>query len=349
MTAVVPASNLPSYPSEDAVLSGVTAELLKLLFPASIEEITRKAAEEREAAILSGRATASDVAAGLALGKSIAALVINRAKADGMGTAAGSPTMWKALESSATSRGEIAWQSQELPIRPPMLMNFGSVQAWTMSPAEVVSLEPGPRPSTSSDQMKADLAEVKRTTDNLSREQLAIALKWNDGAGTATPPGHWNAIAASYVRDARMSEVRAARIYAVLNMAMHDVSVGCWDTKMKNFNPRPAQLDPSIKTVIGLPNFPSFPSGHSTYSAAAATVLGTFFPQGAADFDAMADEAGISRLYAGIHHRTDIVQGKAHGQRIGNWVLNYVKNDGVNRGTDGWRLTVDGWRLTVDG
>lgn len=330
ISTVVPASDLPSYPSEDAVLSGASAEILKLLFPGAIEEITRKAAEEREAAILSGRATASDVAAGLALGKAVAALVINRARADGMGTAGGNLTMWKALESAATSKGETAWQSQESPARAPMLMNFGAVKAWTMTPAEVTALEPGPPPSTSSDQMKADLAEVKRTTENLTREQLAIALKWNDGAGTATPPGHWNAIAADYVRDAGLSEVRAARIYAVLNMAMHDVSVGCWDTKMKNFNPRPAQLDPTIKTMIGLPNFPSYPSGHSTYSAAAAAILGSFFPQGAAEFQAMAEEAGISRLYGGIHYRSDITSGAAHGQRIGNWVLDYVKNDGVN-------------------
>jgi hypothetical protein len=330
VVAAVPASTLPAYPSEDAVLSGVTAEMLKLLFPGALEEITRKAAEEREAAILSGRATASDVAAGLALGKSVAALVINRAKADGMGAAPGNATMWKSLSDAATSKGEISWLSQESPVRPPLLMNFGSVKAWTMTPAEVVSLEPGPPPSTSSDQMKADLAEVKQTVDHLSPEQLAIAQKWNDGAGTYTPPGHWNAIASTYVRDARMSEVRAARVYALLNVAMHDVAVGCWDTKMKFFNPRPSQLDPSIKTTIGLPNFPSFPSGHSTFSGAAATVLGSLFPQGATEFDAMADEAGISRLYGGIHYRSDIDQGKAHGNRIGAWVVNFAKADGAN-------------------
>lgn len=330
IVSAIPASTLPSYPSEDAVLSGATAEVLKLMFPAAIDEITRKAAEERQAAVLSGRATASDVAAGLALGKAVAALVINRARADGMGAAAGNAVMWKSLADAATARGEIAWLSQESPKRPPMLMNFGSVKAWTMTPAEVTSLEPAPPPSTSSPQMKADLAEVKQTTDNLTREQLAIALKWNDGAGTATPPGHWNQIASLYVREAKMSEVRAARVYAMLNMAMHDVSVGCWDTKMKFFNPRPAQLDPSIKTMIGLPNFPSYPSGHSTFSGAAATVLGTLFPQGAADFDAMADEAGISRLYGGIHYRSDIVNGKAHGTRIGAWVVNFLAGDGAN-------------------
>src|SRR5919112_716312 len=194
VATVVPASTLPSYPSEDAVLSGVTAEVLKLLFPASVEEITRKAAEQREAAMLSGRATASDVAAGLALGKAVATLVINRARADGMGTAAGNAGMWKSLADAAVAKGEITWLSQESPIRPPMLMNFGVVKAWTMTPAEVVSLEPGAPPSTSSAEMKADLAAVKTATENLTREQLAVALKWNDGAGPSPPPGHWNAI-----------------------------------------------------------------------------------------------------------------------------------------------------------
>jgi hypothetical protein len=330
VATVVSASALPSYPSEDAVLSGVTAEMLKLLFPTAVEEITRKAAEEREAAILSGRATASDVAAGLALGKSIAALVITRARADGMGAAAGSPTMWKTLSDAATAKGEISWLSQESPARAPLLMNFGAVKAWTMTPAQVTALEPGPPPSTSSQQMKDELATVKRTVDNLTRDQLAIALKWNDGAGTATPPGHWNAIASDHVRDARMSEVRAARVFAMLNMAMHDVAVGCWDTKMKFFNPRPAQLDPSIRTTIGLPNFPAFPSGHSTFSAAAATTLSYFFPQASADFNAMVDEAGVSRLYGGIHYPSDIKEGKAHGARIGDWVVNVAKVDGGN-------------------
>lgn len=330
VTTVVAPSALPSYPSEDAVLSGVTAEMLKLLFPASVEEITRRAAEQREAAILSGRATASDVAAGLALGKSIATLVINRARADGMATAAGNPGMWKSLSDAATAKGEISWLSQEAPVRPPMLMNFGTVKAWTMTPAQVTALEPGPPPSTSSQQMKDELATVKSAVENLSREQLAIALKWNDGAGTATPPGHWNAIASDYVRDARMSEVRAARVYAMLNMAMHDVAVGCWDTKMKFFNPRPAQLDPSIRTMIGLPNFPAYPSGHSTFSGAAATTLAYFFPQAGATFNAMADEAGVSRLYGGIHYPSDIEQGKAHGNRIGAWVVNVAKGEGAD-------------------
>jgi membrane-associated phospholipid phosphatase len=78
-----------------------------------------------------------------------------------------------------------------------------------------------------------------------------------------------------------MSEVRAARAFALLNMAMHDAAVACWRVKYKHFNPRPSQLDPSIRTSIGLPNFPAYPSGHSTFSAAAAGVLGYLFPSAA--------------------------------------------------------------------
>ena len=154
-----------------------------------------------------------------------------------------------------------------------MLPNFGKVRAWMMTPTDVVNERPTPPPSTSSAQMTQELAEVKSTADGLTGDELPIAQRWNDGAGTYTPPGHWNDIVTEYVRDARFSEVRAARVFALLNMAMHDAAVGCWDAKYAYFNPRPSQLDPSIKTKIGLPNFPSYTSGHSSFSAAAAVVL----------------------------------------------------------------------------
>jgi membrane-associated phospholipid phosphatase len=82
--------------------------------------------------------------------------------------------------------------------------------------------------------------------------------------------------------------------------------------------------------VIGLPNFPSYPSGHSTFSAAADTVLSYLFPQGGAAFAAMRDEASISRLYGGIHYRSDIERGKEFGTRIGNFTVQFARTDGAN-------------------
>lgn len=327
--ALMPVSDLPSYPSEDAVMSGVAADLLKVLFPAAVEEITLMAAEQRNAALWSGKATASDIAAGLALGKSVAAVFVARAANDGMRTAGGTTAQWQAMADAVSAQGEIAWMSLETPKRPPMLAMFGQVRAWMMTAGQIVAERPGPPPSTSSQQMRDEVAEVKRAVDGLSRAQLAIALKWNDGAATYTPPGHWNDITAELVRDARMSEVRAARTFALLNMAMHDAAVGTWEAKFFYYNPRPSQMDVAIKTPIGLPNFPAYPSGHSTFSAAAGDVLSHLFPSGATSFAAMRDEAGISRLYGGIHYRSDIEAGKAFGGRIATYTITFAQNDGA--------------------
>lgn len=324
-------SDLPAYPSEDAVVSGVTTAMLQLLFPTAVELVTMKAAEQRQAALLSGRATASDIAAGLALGQAVANIVIARARADGMGAAAGNAALWQSLADEAAGRGEIAWRSLEDPARPPMLPNFGRVTPWMMTTADVLAERPGPPPSTGSDQMARELAEVKQTVRRLSRRQLAIAYKWADGAGTPAPPGHWNFIAAPYIADAQWSEVRAARAFALLNAAMQDAAIGCWDAKFTYFNPRPSQLDRSIRTSIGLPNFPSYTSGHSTFSAAAAEVLSYLFPAAAAAFEADRDEASISRLYAGIHFRSDIEAGKAHGKRIGGYTVRFAQQDGADQ------------------
>jgi hypothetical protein len=329
--ALIATNGLPSYPSEDAVVSGVTAELLKLLFPADLEFITRKAGEHRLAALHAGKATASDLAAGLALGQAVAAVFTARAATDGMRTAAGSPALFASMAAAATARGEIPWRSMESPPRPPMLAAFGGVRAWLMTPADILNERAPAPPSTSSALMQRELAEVKDAVNNLTREQLAIVYKWADGASTPTPPGHWNLIAMPYVLGAKWSEVRTARAFALLNATMHDAAVVCWDTKFAYFNPRPSQLDPEIRTVIGLPNFPSYMSGHSTFSAAAAQVLSYLFPSGASYFEEQMEEAAISRLYGAIHYRSDIEVGKTVGRRVGGYAVTFLRLDGADR------------------
>lgn len=343
--ALVPKTTLPSYPSEDAVLSGVTVEMLKVLFPAAVEEITLKAAEQRNAALWSGKASPSDITVGLNLGKAVAAFILapgtGRFRTDGMGAAVGTKAQWGVLADSAKlhytkigrdASNEIFWKSLDGPARPPMLPFFGNVKGWFLTPAQFASERTtlGPPPSTSSEQMQKELAEVKDVTDNADREKLRIVHFWADGAGTYTPPGHWNDIAAEYIRDANFSEVRAARAFAYLNAAMHDAAVGCWGVKYYWFNPRPSQLDPSIKTLTGLPNFPAYTSGHSTFSAAASTVLSYLFPNGASEFNKYLEEASISRLYGGIHYRSDIEKGKTHGTAIGGYTVTFATSDGAD-------------------
>jgi membrane-associated phospholipid phosphatase len=88
-------------------------------------------------------------------------------------------------------------------------------------------------------------------------------------------------------------------------------------------------MDPSIKTLTGLPNFPSYTSGHSTFSAAAATVLSYIFPDGASSFQAQAQEASMSRLYGGIHYKMDCDGGLKIGKAVGDKAVLRGQSDGV--------------------
>jgi membrane-associated phospholipid phosphatase len=146
---------------------------------------------------------------------------------------------------------------------------------------------------------------------------------------TYTPPGHWNAIAADDFIPKGFSEVRWARNMALLNMSLMDAAIVCWDTKYTYFNPRPVQLDPRIKNFTGLPNFPSYISGHSTFSGAAATILGHIIPERASAYDAMATEASMSRMYGGIHYRSDCETGLVVGTNVGKQAIKRATNDGA--------------------
>ncbi|MBM3178627.1 MAG: phosphatase PAP2 family protein [Bacteroidetes bacterium] len=337
--ALVPKSTLPAYPSEDAVMSAVTCDLLKVLFPTAVEEITKMAAEQRNAALWSGKASPSDLSAGLALGKSIAALFTARASGDGMRNAIGTKAQWMVLADSASVRlkkigrdvsKEVFWKSQDSPVRPPMLPFFGKVKGWILAPSDFTNRRPGPPPSTTSNEMAKELEEVKFYSKNSTRERIAIVHFWADGLGTYTPPGHWNDIAANYIQQEGWSEIRSARAFALLNMALHNAAVGCWEAKYYYFNPRPTQLDASIKTLTGLPNFPSYPSGHSTFSASAAKVLTYLFPEGTEQFKAWRDEASISRLYGAIHYRIDTKAGVEHGSLLADPLIDFAAADGAD-------------------
>src|SRR5882757_3025840 len=114
-------TDLPSYPSEAAVLAGVTAEMMKLLFPDEIASIQLKLQEAELAAIMSGAATRSDITAGEALGRQVAQLFITRARGDNAGKAVGTPTDWANFVTTTEAKNQVPWLSLESPARPPML------------------------------------------------------------------------------------------------------------------------------------------------------------------------------------------------------------------------------------
>ena len=325
---LVSASDLPSYPSEDAVVAGVTAEMMKMFFPTEIAFIEQKAAEAEQARLLAGANVRSDLVAGEALGRAVAQAFITRGKVDNAGKAVGAPTDWTKFETDCQAKGETPWYSLESPKRPPMLPMFGNVKAFLFDSVTCASLRPGPPPSTGSEQMKKETEEIYELVKNPSREHIRIVQFWADGVGTYTPPGHWDAIAADDFIKKNWSEVRWARNMALLNMSLMDAAIVCWNTKFYYFNPRPTQMNQAIKTLTGIPNFPSYISGHSTFSGAAAEVLGHIVPERAAAYNAMAQEASISRMYGGIHYRSDCEIGLEVGKKVGNYAIARAQADG---------------------
>lgn len=319
-----------SYPSEDAVVAAASVEILSLLFPADKDYILQKAEEHKLARLVGGGNVRNDLEAGETIGKAVAAKFIARAKTDGAGTAGGNATVWNNLKQQAVNRGEIPWISQETPPRPPMLPLFGKVKPFLFTTSDIeTSLRPQAPPSTNSEQFKTELEEVYQFSTNLTREQQAIALFWSDGVRTYTPPGHWNYIAANDFIAEGYSEVRWARNMALLNMALMDAAIVCWDAKNYYFNPRPMQMNNRIKTCVGLPNFPSYISGHSTFSGSASAVLGYLLPQYSQKYHNMATEASLSRLYGAIHYRSDCEIGLTTGYKVGNYAVIRGKSDGA--------------------
>jgi membrane-associated phospholipid phosphatase len=178
-----------------------------------------------------------------------------------------------------------------------------------------------PPPAFGSAAYLTDLGEIKTIATTRTQQQIAIANYWNFATGTMTPPGYWDLVTANYIDSHGLDERGATHAFALTTAAMMDALIGCWDTKYFYWMIRPPQADPTITLVFGLPNHPSYPSGHSCSSAAAAKVLGYLFPDRASELDGWVTEAGLSRMYAGIHYRFDIVAGKNLGDAVGQWAI----------------------------
>lgn len=180
--------------------------------------------------------------------------------------------------------------------------------------------------------------EVYQTGMNLTSEQRTIALYWNDGAGSFTPPGHSIAIAIQLARNLNLSLNQTAILLAKVGIALNDAAIVCWREKFRSNVLRPVTfinqyIDPSWRPLIQTPPFPSYTSGHSTFSAAAAGILSSelgnavsfvdssklaygFPTRSFSNINAYAQEAATSRLYGGIHYSFDNDNGFSCGINV---------------------------------
>jgi membrane-associated phospholipid phosphatase len=121
---------------------------------------------------------------------------------------------------------------------------------------------------------------------------------------------------------------RAARVYALLGASMYDAFIASQDSKFTYWYIRPPQLDPAIVTVIPMPNFPSYPSNHSTFSATRSEVMAYLFPQHADFIRGVGKEGGDSRIWAGIHFPIDNEAGVQLGRSVSQKFIAWANADG---------------------
>jgi hypothetical protein len=234
-----------------------------------------------------------------------------------------------------------------------LLPHWGTVKPFALTSGTQFRGD-GP-PALSSTDYAAEFYQVKelgsKTSLSRTAEQTEIAKFWADGAGTYTPPGHWNQIAGEIAAARNLSLVDQAHLFALLNIALADAGIAAWDAKYHYDFWRPVTAirqgnndgniftiaDPSWEPLLETPPFPEYVSGHSTYSGAADAILtailgkdvkfqaGSWGLPGVArsfnSFTQAAEEAGMSRIYGGIHFHSANVEGLATGRSVGGYAL----------------------------
>jgi membrane-associated phospholipid phosphatase len=313
LTTAVTNPQSPSYPSEHAVAAGAASAVLTYLYPNDAKFFNDKAAEAATSRLLAGVQYRSDITAGLELGRAVAAFVIERAKADGSdarwtGTVPTGPGLWKGTN----------------PAEP----LAGSWKTWVLATGN--QFRPEPPPAFDSTQEMTELMEVK----TFPRPTPATGLNFD----TTRAAYFWQGQFLKYWTDLTSQKIfeyglagnppRAARAYAIASIASYDSMVACWDAKYTYWAIRPNQLDPAITTLFTTPGHPSYPGAHASLSGAAAEALAYLFPRDAEFFRGRATEAADSRLWAGIHFRSDNVAGLALARSVVGAVIERARNDG---------------------
>lgn len=178
---------------------------------------------------------------------------------------------------------------------------------------------PEPAPLTEA-YWQLQLDAVKKAMRDATPKQKEAILYWA-GINKSTD-GDWIWIANEYMENRHLPLEKRLLVRSLLSSTMHDATIAVFDSKYTYWVKRPNMLDSNLKTVIETPNHPSYPSGHSTISAAAADVLVHFFPENKVEWERKAEEAGHSRIWAGLHYPIDHEAGAMLGHKVAWQALN---------------------------
>ena len=296
------------FEAERGAIAGASAATLAFLYPAEAASLDAMVLAQGEAGPGEPH---PHYARGVEIGRAAAAQLLERARTDGFstpwtGTVPTGPGLWLRLAPPAGA---------QLPGMKPFFLTSAS------------QFRPGPPPAFGSAEFLAALDEVRDAALHRTPEQIRIFQYW--GISPITTSGQWGVRAAGLIQAAGLDEREASRVFALMDAAMVDASISCFDAKYTYWFIRPSHADPSITLPIGLPSHPSYPSGHSCLSGSAAGVLASVFPAAAPALMAEVAEAGQSRFHAGLHYQFDIVAGQTIGRQAAATALEFDRTKGL--------------------
>ena len=196
----------------------------------------------------------------------------------------------------------------------------GQWRTWVISSGEDYRVPPPP----SAAQTRAELRwleDLVRRNDDEARRKIAF---WDAGA----PAYRWIDLLTARALAGTPTTAYSHRVFTYVALAMYDATIATWESKYFYDRPRPSHLDHGLRTALAVPESPSYPSEHAAAAQAAATVLAYFLPAEAASFQAMAEEAGWSRVQAGLQYPSDYHAGLELGRKVAEQVIAKSRTDG---------------------
>jgi hypothetical protein len=287
-------------------------------------------------------------------GDSIAAVILKRVAADNYKKTRGMPRYSVIRETGK-------WQQTPPDYSDAVEPNWRLIQPLLMDSAS--QCKPATPPAYSLDKKSdyyKELMEVYEVSKRVTPSMDTIAHYWDDNpfvtehkghltfaTKKTTPGGHWMGIISILCKQTNADEIKTAKAYALSSCVIYDGFISCWDEKYRSRMVRPVtvireNMEPEWVSFLQTPPFPEYTSGHSVITSAVAAVLTKLFGENVSFTDTTemeylglkrsftsiqqaADEAGISRLYGGIHYRSAIEQGKKQGQQVAALYSNSIK------------------------
>lgn len=308
ITPLVDVPQSPSYPSEHSATAQAAATVLAYFLPGEAAGFQAMAEQAGWSRVLAGVQYPSDHLAGLELGRAVAEKVIAKAKADG------SDAVW----TGTVPTGPCNWVGSN----PPNVTAANWKPLLLSAPNQ---FRPAAPPACTSPEVTAQAAAVRTFARTFVTNYKAFY--WQSPEGLNVWPYRY---ADKWMAEDKLDRnpPRAARAYALIASVLFDGFIASQDGKFTYWYIRPHQLDTGITPLFAVPPFPSYPSNHSTFSAARGEVLAYLFPTRADFARATAKEGGDSRIWAGLHYEMDNVSGVTLGKAVADVFITRAKADG---------------------